>query len=107
VDPGKYRHQKLSRGAVMSDNISLADWLASREHRSLPDFLDLPEGHNEVRNADGLPLDGLRRYDILALQVMARSRGGPIPRHLMPEIGRLYRHGIIGRFAAKATTCIS
>lgn len=63
-------------------------WLFDPEHRTLPDFLDMPEV------AFG---GGLLKHDILALRDLAWNRGSVIPTHFLASIIRLFNHGIIGR----------
>ena len=66
-------------------------WLFDREHRTLPDFLTMPEvvfGH------------GLQSGDIRALRWLAAHsacHGAPVPTHLLAALVRLHTAGIIER----------
>ena len=65
-------------------------WLFDREHRTLPDFLVMPEvafGH------------GLQSGDIRALRWLAAHSAPPtpVPTHLLAALVRLHTAGIIER----------
>jgi hypothetical protein len=83
----------LKAAPVPSDTLTGPDferWLFDPEHRSLPDFLNMPE------EAFGFVL---RSYDITALRILASSHadGPPPPKHWLPSFIRLHAHGIIER----------
>ena len=76
----------------MKKGVELERWLTSPEHRQPHDFLDMPYA---VAGND------LRKGDIVALRVLAASRGGAVPKQLLAGMARLYLHGIIGRFTTE------
>lgn len=63
-------------------------WLFDPKHKTLPDFLDMPEV------AFG---NKLQKGDIHALRVLVGGRGEVLPTWCLGSIVRLYAHGIIDR----------
>ena|SRR5258708_33167959 len=69
------------------------EWLFDPEHRTLPDFLTMPE------SPFGEPPLALLKQDIRALRALASGKAGDrIPTHLLAGLVRLHAAGIIERF---------
>lgn len=64
-------------------------WLFDKEHRTLPDFLVMPE----ITFGPGL-----LKQDIHALRTLASAQPGTrVPTHMLAGMARLHAHGIIER----------
>lgn len=63
-------------------------WLFDPEHRTLPDFLNMPEVAFGAQ---------MQQSDLKALRALAINRGEQIPTHHLAGIVRLHAHGIIDR----------
>lgn len=68
--------------------VAFEEWLFDPEHKTIPDFLDMPEV------AFG---NKLQRYDIHALRVLSQTHGAALPTWSLAGLVRLHAAGVIGR----------